>query len=84
MYAQMSAEVPIMAAIRPTGVGQRVMGELESIEICAGGGGQAIGLEQAGFGHVARVENDSHACASFGRALWPKRSRGPKTVRERP
>ena len=33
-----------------------------SIEICAGGGGQAIGLEQAGFEHLALVEIESIAC----------------------
>jgi len=33
-----------------------------SIEICAGAGGQAIGLEQAGFEHLALVEIDSIAC----------------------
>jgi DNA (cytosine-5)-methyltransferase 1 len=35
--------------------------EFTSIEICAGAGGQAIGLHQAGFGHLALVEIDSHA-----------------------
>lgn len=35
---------------------------LSSIEICAGAGGQALGLEQAGFDHVAAVEIDRHAC----------------------
>lgn len=29
---------------------------LSSIEICAGAGGQALGLEEAGFGHLALVE----------------------------
>jgi DNA (cytosine-5)-methyltransferase 1 len=33
-----------------------------SIEICAGAGGQAIGLEQAGFDHLALVEIESIAC----------------------
>ncbi|WP_433657156.1 DNA cytosine methyltransferase [Nocardia sp. CA-128927] len=32
-----------------------------SIEICAGAGGQAVGLHQAGFGHLALVEIDTHA-----------------------
>ena len=33
-----------------------------SIEICAGAGGQAIGLEQAGFEHLALVEIETIAC----------------------
>lgn len=35
---------------------------LTSVEICAGAGGQALGLEQAGFEHRAVVEIDRHAC----------------------
>lgn len=32
-----------------------------SIEVCAGAGGQALGLERAGFKHLALVEVDGHA-----------------------
>lgn len=32
------------------------------LEICAGAGGQAAGLEAAGFEHVAAVEIDPNAC----------------------
>jgi len=35
---------------------------LTSIELCAGAGGQALGLERAGFGHTALVDNDKHCC----------------------
>jgi len=35
---------------------------LSCIEMCAGGGGQALGLERAGFKALAHVELDAHAC----------------------
>ncbi|MEV6578515.1 DNA (cytosine-5-)-methyltransferase [Streptomyces sp. NPDC051582] len=36
-----------------------------SIEICAGAGGQAIGLHQAGFRHLALVEIDAYAVGTL-------------------
>lgn len=36
--------------------------QFTSLEICAGAGGQALGLEKAGFEPVALVEIDKHPC----------------------
>lgn len=41
------------------------MPELTSVEICAGAGGQALGLDQAGFAHLAVVEIDRDACETL-------------------
>ncbi len=41
------------------------MNRYTSVEICAGGGGQALGLERAGFEHVALLEIDKYPCETL-------------------
>ncbi|MFD8386368.1 DNA cytosine methyltransferase [Streptomyces sp. NPDC059679] len=38
---------------------------LSSLEICAGAGGQALGLERAGFDPVMLIENDENSCKTL-------------------
>lgn len=48
------------------------MAKVECLEICSGAGGQALGLEKAGFEHTALVDNDEAACATlrWNRPHW--------------
>src|SRR5665213_1016946 len=43
-----------------------------TVELCAGGGGQALGLEMAGFHHEALVEYEPHYCTTLrkNRPQW--------------
>lgn len=45
---------------------------MQSVEICAGAGGQALGLELAGFEHAALVEIEKPACDTLrlNRPTW--------------
>jgi DNA (cytosine-5)-methyltransferase 1 len=38
---------------------------LTSVELCAGAGGQALGLEMAGFEHIRLVEIEAPACQTL-------------------
>ncbi|MFA7230998.1 MAG: DNA cytosine methyltransferase [Victivallaceae bacterium] len=48
------------------------MKKYTTLELCAGGGGQALGLEQAGFEHLACVEYESEFCKTlyYNRPKW--------------
>lgn len=49
-----------------------MIGQLSCLEICAGAGGQSLGLEQAGFAHDLAVEIEPEACQTLrtNRPSW--------------
>lgn len=55
-----------------TELGTKPKREYTSIELFAGAGGLALGMEQAGFKHIMLNEHDKYACATLkrNRPLW--------------
>lgn len=62
------------------------MESLSALELCAGAGGQALGLEGAGFRHAALVEIDRFACATLrlNRPAWHVIAEDLRTFDARP
>jgi DNA (cytosine-5)-methyltransferase 1 len=59
---------------------------MQSIEFCAGAGGQALGLEQAGFRHSAlvEIESDYAKTLTLNRPNWDVRATDMSTFDGRP
>lgn len=53
------------------------------LELCAGGGGQALGLEMAGFHHAASVEYEAQFCTTLrlNRPFWDVRQQDLRDLR---
>jgi DNA (cytosine-5)-methyltransferase 1 len=64
-------EVRTARKVKPIS-GNRKKHSFTSLEVCAGAGGQAVGLEKAGFDHVALVEIEERFCDTLrlNRPQW--------------
>lgn len=54
-----------MRRLQPTDIEEAGLSGYRVVEICAGAGGQSLGLELAGFGHELSVELDADAAATL-------------------
>ena len=64
---------------------RRPVSDLSVLEICAGAGGQALGLEQGGFDHELAVEIEPEACETLrlNRPEWKIHEGDVRTVNGR-
>jgi predicted RNA methylase len=74
LFPEMSENPWRIVARKPRSSASReaTVESLTTLELCAGTGGQALGLEQAGLEHAGLVELDSDACSTLrlNRPCW--------------